>query len=58
MRDIVSDLIDAIGTKPLREIMPVRDVEQLVETAKAEIGAFGSHIYVDYFFWYAQTPST
>lgn len=58
MREIVADLIDVMGTKPLREIMTAREVQELVEAAKAEITGHHSHIYVDYFFWYAQKPCT
>ncbi|KAM0814207.1 putative Methyltransferase domain-containing protein [Seiridium cardinale] len=56
MREVTSDLIDAMGAKPLREIMPVEDVEKLVKDAKAELAGRESHIYLDYYFWYAQKP--
>ncbi|KAK6065422.1 WD repeat domain-containing protein jip5 [Seiridium cupressi] len=50
MREVTSDLIDAMGAKPLREIMPVEDVEKLVKDAKAELAGRESHIYLDYYF--------
>jgi hypothetical protein len=56
MRDITSDLIDAMAAKPLRQIMAGGDVEKLAEAAKVELADRESHIYVDYFFWYAQRP--
>lgn len=56
MREITSDLIDAIGAKPLREIMSAEDIEKLLVAAKAELTGRDAHIYADYFFWYAQKP--
>jgi hypothetical protein len=56
MREVTSDLIDAMGAKPLRQIMTANEVDELVESAKAELAGRESHIYVDYFFWYAQKP--
>ncbi|KAI0126317.1 S-adenosyl-L-methionine-dependent methyltransferase [Xylariales sp. AK1849] len=57
MREITLDLIDAIAAKPLREIMPLKDIEELLTMAKGEIGDHSSHCYIDYFFWYAQKPA-
>ncbi|KAI1840310.1 hypothetical protein JX265_013755 [Neoarthrinium moseri] len=56
MREIVSDLIDAMGAKPLREIMGDAEVRKLVVDSKAELAGYESHMYVEYFFWYAQKP--
>lgn len=56
MRAVTSDLIDAMGAKPLKEIMADKEAEDLVEAAKAELANRDSHMYVDYYFWYAQKP--
>lgn len=56
MREITSDLIDAMAAKPLRQIMAGDEVETLAEAAKAELADRESHIYVEYFFWHAQRP--
>lgn len=56
MREITSDLIDAMAAKPLRQIMAGDEVEILAEAAKAELADRESHIYVEYFFWHAQRP--
>ncbi|KAH6645514.1 S-adenosyl-L-methionine-dependent methyltransferase [Truncatella angustata] len=51
------DLMDAMAAKPLKTVMSEDEVAKLTTAAKAELGCGKSHIYVDYFFWYAQKPS-
>lgn len=56
MREVTCDLIDAMAAKPLKEIMPDDEVMALATSAKDELASNHSHVYVDYFFWYAQKP--
>lgn len=56
MRIVTSDLIDVMGLKPLKEIMAANEAEKLVELAKDELMEGGPHMYIEYFFWYAQKP--
>jgi hypothetical protein len=58
MREVTLDLMDAMAAKPLREIMSAADIAELLASAREEIRGFNSHIYLDYFFWYAQKPVT
>lgn len=57
MRGITADLLDAMAAKPLREVMSPDQIAELVASAKRELNDMSNHIYVDFFFWYAQKPA-